>query len=86
MVGKNDGTGFGEALQDAVERLTVHAEFTGDGIGAGSKHSFAVGDIKEVGEHLPVAKENSLGWFSCSHRMVDLPTKVRHTMKCDMSF
>ena len=67
MVVENDGTGFGEALQDAGERLTVHAEFTGDGIGAGSEHSLAVGDIKEVSEHLFIAKENSLGWFSCSH-------------------
>ena len=86
MVGENDITGLGEALQDAGECLAVHAEFTGDGIGAGSEHSFVVGDGEEVGKHLSVALENSLGCVSCSHNDGFWLQKYVTSQECDMSF
>ena len=55
MVGENDITGLGETLQDAGERLTVHAEFTGDGIGAASDRSLAIADKEKIVQHHPVA-------------------------------
>ena len=55
MVFEDDGTGLGETLQDAGERLAMHAEFAGDGIGAATDRSFVVGDEAKVVKHLPVA-------------------------------